>query len=90
MFEQSEFNGALDSLSYFFCTCLLCRESMLGHIQPTELHVKMQDPSFLQEVQLIDVREADEVYDTIHNCCFYNKSNFDNPTGQAYMNQVNY
>lgn len=63
---------------------------MLGHIQPTELHVKMQDPSFLQEVQLIDVREADEVYDTIHNCCFYNKSNFDNPTGQAYMNQVNY
>ncbi|KAL6564836.1 hypothetical protein OROMI_016286 [Orobanche minor] len=36
-------------------------ESVLEHIQPGELHEKMQDPSFLDEAQLIDVREPDEV-----------------------------
>lgn len=38
-------------------------ESILEDIQPNELHVKMQDPSFLEESQLIDVREPEEVYD---------------------------
>lgn len=37
-------------------------ESVLEDIQPSELHKKMQDPSFLEEAQLIDVREPDEVY----------------------------
>uniref|UniRef100_A0A164TA89 Peptidyl-prolyl cis-trans isomerase n=1 Tax=Daucus carota subsp. sativus TaxID=79200 RepID=A0A164TA89_DAUCS len=36
-------------------------ESVLKDIQPDELHVKMQDPSFIEEVQLIDVREPEEV-----------------------------
>ncbi|KAM3381085.1 rhodanese-like/PpiC domain-containing protein 12, chloroplastic [Capsicum galapagoense] len=36
-------------------------ESVLEHIQPSEVHVKLQDPSFLEEAQLIDVREPDEV-----------------------------
>ncbi|TQE01915.1 hypothetical protein C1H46_012539 [Malus baccata] len=36
-------------------------ESLLQDIKPEELHVKMQDPSFLDEAQLIDVREPDEV-----------------------------
>ncbi|KAJ0084615.1 hypothetical protein Patl1_29357 [Pistacia atlantica] len=37
-------------------------ESSLQDIQPDEFHVKMQDPDFLEEAQLIDVREPDEVY----------------------------
>ncbi|KAF3671861.1 Rhodanese-like/PpiC domain-containing protein 12 [Capsicum annuum] len=37
-------------------------ESVLEHIQPSEIHVKLQDPSFLEEAQLIDVREPDEVF----------------------------
>lgn len=42
---------------------LTCREgSVLADIQPSELHEKMQDPSFLEEAQLIDVREPEEVY----------------------------
>lgn len=36
-------------------------ESVLEYIHPSELHQKMQDPSFLEEAQLIDVREPDEV-----------------------------
>lgn len=36
-------------------------ESILEDVQPNELHVKMQDPSFLEEAQLIDVREPEEV-----------------------------
>ncbi|KAJ4840036.1 hypothetical protein Tsubulata_033353 [Turnera subulata] len=36
-------------------------ESFLGEIQADELHGKMQDPKFLEEAQLIDVREPDEV-----------------------------
>lgn len=35
--------------------------SVLQEIGPEELHVKMQDPSFAEEAQLIDVREPDEV-----------------------------
>lgn len=36
-------------------------ESILEEIAPKELHEKMQDPSFLEEAQLIDVREPEEV-----------------------------
>ncbi|KAK7385898.1 hypothetical protein VNO78_31845 [Psophocarpus tetragonolobus] len=36
-------------------------ESILQDIQPDELHVKIQDPNFLEEAQLIDVREPEEV-----------------------------
>ncbi|XVE78989.1 hypothetical protein DITRI_Ditri14bG0022200 [Diplodiscus trichospermus] len=36
-------------------------ESLLKDIQPEEFHAKMQDPSFIEEAQLIDVREPDEV-----------------------------
>lgn len=36
-------------------------ESLLQDIQPVELHAKMQDPNFFEEVQLIDVREPEEV-----------------------------
>uniref|UniRef100_A0A453AMG9 Peptidyl-prolyl cis-trans isomerase n=1 Tax=Aegilops tauschii subsp. strangulata TaxID=200361 RepID=A0A453AMG9_AEGTS len=36
-------------------------QCLLQDIQPEELHAKMQDPSFIEEAQLIDVREPDEV-----------------------------
>lgn len=36
-------------------------EPVLEHIQPDEIHVRLQDPSFLEEAQLIDVREPEEV-----------------------------
>uniref|UniRef100_A0ACD5YYJ2 Uncharacterized protein n=1 Tax=Avena sativa TaxID=4498 RepID=A0ACD5YYJ2_AVESA len=36
-------------------------QCMLQDIAPEELHEKMQDPSFIEEAQLIDVREPDEV-----------------------------
>lgn len=36
-------------------------EPSLQDIQPDELHVKMQDSSFFEEAQLIDVREPEEV-----------------------------
>ncbi|CAI9106253.1 OLC1v1005368C2 [Oldenlandia corymbosa var. corymbosa] len=36
-------------------------ESILEDVQSTELHKRMQDPSFFEEAQLIDVREPDEV-----------------------------
>ncbi|KAG5053256.1 hypothetical protein JHK87_005454 [Glycine soja] len=36
-------------------------ESILQDIQPDELHVKIQDPSFFDGAQLIDVREPEEV-----------------------------
>ncbi|KAF7815614.1 rhodanese-like/PpiC domain-containing protein 12, chloroplastic [Senna tora] len=36
-------------------------ESVLQDIQPDELHAKIQDPNFMEEAQLIDVREPDEV-----------------------------
>ena len=37
-------------------------ESILQDIQPHDLHEKIQDPNFLEEAQLIDVREPEEVY----------------------------
>ncbi|XP_022897965.1 rhodanese-like/PpiC domain-containing protein 12, chloroplastic isoform X1 [Olea europaea var. sylvestris] len=36
-------------------------ESNLEYIKPIELHEKIQHPSFLEEAQLIDVREPEEV-----------------------------
>lgn len=45
-----------------FTPCLVREESILKDIQPEELHAKIQDPSFIDEAQLIDVREPDEVY----------------------------
>ncbi|KAI4386212.1 hypothetical protein MLD38_004164 [Melastoma candidum] len=36
-------------------------ESVLQDIQPDEFHVKFSDPTFLEEAQLVDVREPDEV-----------------------------
>lgn len=38
-------------------------ESNLEYIKPIELHEKIQHPSFLEEAQLIDVREPEEVYE---------------------------
>lgn len=46
----------------FFSFSIYREESVLEQIQPNELHEKMQNPSFLEEAQLIDVREPDEVY----------------------------
>ncbi|KAF0907602.1 hypothetical protein E2562_018407 [Oryza meyeriana var. granulata] len=42
-------------------------QCVLEDIAPEELHAKMQDPSFLEEAQLIDVREPDEVQSFILN-----------------------
>uniref|UniRef100_A0A0E0LPZ7 Peptidylprolyl isomerase n=1 Tax=Oryza punctata TaxID=4537 RepID=A0A0E0LPZ7_ORYPU len=36
-------------------------QCVMEDIAPEELHAKMQDPNFLEEAQLIDVREPDEV-----------------------------
>ena len=46
----------------FHTTYPIREESLLKEIQPEELHQRMQDPSFLDEAQFIDVREPDEVY----------------------------
>ena len=46
-------------------------ESLLGEIQADELHEKIQDPTFAEEAQLIDVREPDEVYALISHFAFY-------------------
>ncbi|KAL0459121.1 UNVERIFIED_CONTAM: Rhodanese-like/PpiC domain-containing protein 12, chloroplastic [Sesamum latifolium] len=52
-FEEAAFNAPLNKV---------VREALvLEHIQPSEFHQKMQDPSFFEEAQLIDVREPDEV-----------------------------
>lgn len=58
-----DFDMPIHEFSSPFLTCR--EESVLAYIQPSELHEKMQDPSFLEESQLIDVREPDEVY--VHN-----------------------
>ncbi|KAE8691005.1 Rhodanese-like/PpiC domain-containing protein 12 [Hibiscus syriacus] len=36
-------------------------ESLLKDIEPEEFHAKLQDPSFIEQAQLIDVREPEEV-----------------------------
>lgn len=61
----------LKSAGFKFALVFISREeSILEDIQPTELHEKMQDPSFLEDAQLIDVREPEEVYDPIPCGCF--------------------
>lgn len=45
-----------------FTPLFVREESVLQDIQPDELHVKFQDSSFLEEAQLVDVREPEEVY----------------------------
>ena len=53
------FSVVLSYESLFFATR---EESLLQDIQPDEFQVKLQDPKFVEEAQLIDVREPDEVY----------------------------
>ncbi|OAY57962.1 rhodanese-like/PpiC domain-containing protein 12, chloroplastic [Manihot esculenta] len=68
-FEEAAFNAPLNKVvkcktkfGWHLLQVLSEREeSSLQDIQPDELHVKMQDPKFVEEVQLIDVREPDEV-----------------------------
>lgn len=43
-----------------------CRkETLLQDVQPEEFHIKMQDPSFREVAQLLDVREPEEVYEEL-------------------------
>jgi len=37
-------------------------ELLLQEIEAKELHEKLRDPEFVEQAQLIDVREPDEVY----------------------------
>ncbi|KAK6141756.1 hypothetical protein DH2020_024499 [Rehmannia glutinosa] len=68
-FEEAAFNAPLNKVvrcktkfGWHLVQVLSEREeSVLEYIQPSELHKRMQDPSFLEEAQLIDVREPDEV-----------------------------
>ncbi|KAL8545053.1 hypothetical protein ACS0TY_005308 [Phlomoides rotata] len=68
-FEEAAFSSPLNKLvrcktkfGWHLLQVLSEREeSVLEQIQPNVLHEKMQNPSFLEEAQLIDVREPDEV-----------------------------
>ncbi|KAF2291949.1 hypothetical protein GH714_042291 [Hevea brasiliensis] len=68
-FEEAAFNAPLNKVvrcktkfGWHLLQVLSDREeSLLQDIQPDEFHVKMQDPKFVEEGQLIDVREPDEV-----------------------------
>ncbi|KAJ9146594.1 hypothetical protein P3X46_028836 [Hevea brasiliensis] len=68
-FEEAAFNAPLNKVvrcktkfGWHLLQVLSDREeSLLQDIQPDEFHVKMQDPKFVEECQLIDVREPDEV-----------------------------
>ncbi|KAL0389289.1 UNVERIFIED_CONTAM: Rhodanese-like/PpiC domain-containing protein 12, chloroplastic [Sesamum calycinum] len=68
-FEEAAFNAPLNKVvrcktkfGWHLLQVLSEREALvLEHIQPSEFHQKMQDPSFFEEAQLIDVREPDEV-----------------------------
>ncbi|KAL5764521.1 hypothetical protein ACOSP7_016875 [Xanthoceras sorbifolium] len=68
-FEEAAFNSALNKVvrcktkfGWHLLQVLSEREeSLLQEIQPDEFHIKMQDPNFLEEAQLIDVREPEEV-----------------------------
>lgn len=65
----------LDSPRLFILTLVLilsvydlgdCRkETLLQDVQPEEFHIKMQDPSFREVAQLLDVREPEEVYEEL-------------------------
>ncbi|KAF9597850.1 hypothetical protein IFM89_021935 [Coptis chinensis] len=67
-FEEAAFNAPLNKVvrcktkfGWHLLQVLSERETSLQDIDPEELHLKMQDPGFLEEAQLIDVREPDEV-----------------------------
>nr|XP_023928227.1 rhodanese-like/PpiC domain-containing protein 12, chloroplastic isoform X1 [Quercus suber]POE91086.1 rhodanese-like/ppic domain-containing protein 12, chloroplastic [Quercus suber] len=68
-FEEAAFNAPLNKVvrcktkfGWHLLQVLSEREgSLLQDIQTEEFHAKMQDPNFLEEAQLIDVREPDEV-----------------------------
>ncbi|KAK9123300.1 hypothetical protein Sjap_012902 [Stephania japonica] len=68
-FEEAAFNAPLNTLvrcktkfGWHLLEVLSEREeALLYNIEPEELHLKLQDPSFVEEVQLIDVREPEEV-----------------------------
>ncbi|KAK9169715.1 hypothetical protein Syun_001855 [Stephania yunnanensis] len=68
-FEEAAFNAPLNTIvrcktkfGWHLLEVLSEREeSLLYNIESEELHLKLQDPSFIEEVQLIDVREPEEV-----------------------------
>ncbi|GMY16011.1 rhodanese-like/PpiC domain-containing protein 12, chloroplastic isoform X1 [Fagus crenata] len=68
-FEEAAFNAPLNKVvrcktkfGWHLLQVLSEREeSVLQEIQTDEFHAKMQDPNFLEEAQLIDVREPEEV-----------------------------
>ncbi|XP_062082320.1 rhodanese-like/PpiC domain-containing protein 12, chloroplastic [Humulus lupulus] len=68
-FEEAAFNAPLNKVvrcktqfGWHLLQVLSEREeSILQEIPPEKFHVKMQDPSFLEDAQLIDVREPGEV-----------------------------
>ncbi|KAK1292569.1 Rhodanese-like/PpiC domain-containing protein 12 [Acorus calamus] len=68
-FEEAAFNAPLNKVvrcktkfGWHLLQVLLEREeSILQDIDPKEIHLKMQDPNFIEDAQLIDVREPDEV-----------------------------
>ncbi|KAL2936385.1 Rhodanese-like/PpiC domain-containing protein 12 chloroplastic [Bienertia sinuspersici] len=68
-FEEAAFSAPLDTVvrcktnfGWHLLQVLSEREgSLLGEIQPNELHERLQDPSFTGKAQLIDVREPEEV-----------------------------
>ncbi|XP_021888982.1 rhodanese-like/PpiC domain-containing protein 12, chloroplastic [Carica papaya] len=66
-FEEAAFSAPLTkvirckSKSGWHLLQVLSEREGLQEIQVDELHVKMQDPKFLEEAQLIDVREPDEI-----------------------------
>ncbi|KAK4275705.1 hypothetical protein QN277_018743 [Acacia crassicarpa] len=68
-FEEAAFNAPLNKVvrcktkfGWHLLQVLSEREeTVLQDIQPDELHAKIQDPNFMEEAQLIDVREPEEV-----------------------------
>ncbi|KAI8573283.1 hypothetical protein RHMOL_Rhmol01G0266200 [Rhododendron molle] len=68
-FEEAAFNAPVNKLvrcktkfGWHLLQVLSEREeAILQDIPPDELHEKMQDPCFVEEAQLIDVREPEEV-----------------------------
>lgn len=68
-FEEAAFSAPLNKIvrcktkfGWHLLQVLSARdECVLEDIDPVKLHLKMQDPNFFVEVQLIDLREPDEV-----------------------------
>lgn len=68
-FEEAAFSAPLDTVvrcktkfGWHLLQVLSEREgSLLGEVQPAELHERLQDPNFTEKAQLIDVREPEEV-----------------------------